>query len=299
MVRASWLSKKLIFVTGKGGVGKTTLAHAAASSLAAQGRRTLLVHALQLGDEEQKIAALAPNLWSITLRSSECFREYIIMKLRLKTLYTAFLSNKLTQYLERAAPGVREITMMGKIWFERNNYDHVVIDMPSTGYALTLVHTPFNFAALFPGGPIYHDARDMIETFSDPAQTAFVVVSLAEEMPIQESLELAAELKRLMPRNPSALVLNRLTRVAPEARALHASRWSALSEAEHASPLWRGLDFLVSREDKQARLLAQLSALWAPFGQEWLELDEVSTSDEAHRARAIVSRIDAAAGGHP
>src|SRR5579871_6687943 len=219
-----WLDKKLILITGKGGVGKTTLARAAAGILASRGRRTLLVHVLQLGDEGQRIEQVAPNLWSVTLQPSECFREYIILKLRLRSLYTAFLSSKVIQYLERAAPGVREITMLGKIWYERNNYDHVVVDMPSTGYALTMIHTPFNFAALFPGGPIYHDSRDMILTISDPTISSHVIVSLAEEIPVQESVELAAELKKLMPMNPAALVVNRLTRVAPDARALFERR---------------------------------------------------------------------------
>jgi anion-transporting ArsA/GET3 family ATPase len=291
MPATDWLSKNLILISGKGGVGKTTLAAAVARHLASQGRRTLLVHVLQLGDEEQKIERLAPNLYAVTLRASDCFREYIVMKLKVRTLYTAFLSNKVTQYLERAAPGVREITMVGKVWFERNNYDHVVVDMPSTGYALTLIHTPFNFAALFPGGPIYNDARQMIETFADPARTAFVTVSLAEEMPIQESVELATELKTLMPNNPSNLVLNRLVRVKPEARELHQKRWATLSQPERASPLWRGLDYLIGRETKQTQLIAQLAPTWAPFANPWLELEEVAAGDERGRTEAIAGWI--------
>ncbi|MBI3542281.1 MAG: P-loop NTPase [Deltaproteobacteria bacterium] len=295
---ASWLDRKLIVISGKGGVGKTTVAQAAARALAARGRRTLLIHVLQLGEEEQKIERLAPNLWTVTLRSEDCFREYIIMKLKLKTLYTAFLSNKVTKYLEKAAPGVREIVLLGKVWFERENYDHVVVDMPSTGYALTMIHTPFNFAALFPGGPIYHDAKDMIATFSDPKQTAFVTVSLAEEMPIQESLELAEELRKLMPGNPSFLVMNRLTRVSADARELHARKWAKLTEGERASPLWRGLDYLVNREAKEAQFLSSLRHAWEPFslskgppGKTWLEIDEMGAGDESRRAETIAEAL--------
>ncbi|MBI3555936.1 MAG: ArsA family ATPase [Deltaproteobacteria bacterium] len=288
-----WLSKNLIIISGKGGVGKTTLATAAARHLAQQGRRTLLVHVLQLGEVEQKLEMLAPNLWNITLRASDCFREYIIMKLKLKTLYTAFLGNKMTQYLERAAPGVREIVLLGKVWFERENYDHVVVDMPSTGYALTMVHTPFNFAALFPGGPIYHDSKDMIETFSNPRLTSFVVASLAEEMPVQESIELAENLKGLMPANPCHLILNRLVRVKSDARALHETEWRKLSDGERNSPLWRGLDFLVHRQAKQTQLLDQLKDAWAPFSKGWLEIGEVPAKDEVQRSTTIAGLIAA------
>ncbi len=291
--QAHWLSKNLIIVSGKGGVGKTTLATAAARYLASQGKRTLLIHVLQLGEVEQKLEKLAPNLWNITLRASDCFREYIIMKLKLKTLYTAFLGNKMTQYLERAAPGVREIVLLGKVWFERENYDHVVVDMPSTGYALTMINTPFNFAALFPGGPIYHDSKDMIETFSNPRLTSFVVVSLAEEMPVQESVELAENLKGLMPANPAHLILNRLVRVRPEALTLHDTEWRKLTDPERTSPLWRGLDFLVHRQAKQNQLLDQLKDSWAPFAKDWLQVGEIPARDENQRSIAIAELIGA------
>src|SRR5579884_4316800 len=119
MQDTEWLSRKLILIMGKGGVGKTTTAAAAARALAAQGKRTLLCHVLQMGDVAQKLERTAPNLWQITLHAPDCFKEYIMLKLRLKPLYSAFLNNKITQYLEKAAPGVREMVLLGKVWFER------------------------------------------------------------------------------------------------------------------------------------------------------------------------------------
>jgi hypothetical protein len=290
--RADWLKRNLILVMGKGGVGKTAVAHAAARHLASQGKRVLLVHVLQLSDEEQRLELAAPNLWEITLRASDCFREYIMLKLRVKALYTAFLGNKITQYLERAAPGVREMVLLGKIWYERDHYDHVIVDMPSTGYALTMIHTPFNFAALFPGGPIYNDAKHIIASFSEPDATALVTVSLAEEMPIQESTELAAELLALMPRNPSWLVVNRLIRLDEKARHLHKHAWKGLSDEERASPLWRGLDHLVARERSQAGQLAALKETWAPYRKPWMEIGEIAEKDEGRRSSRIAGLIE-------
>jgi anion-transporting ArsA/GET3 family ATPase len=290
MVDGSWLDRKLILIMGKGGVGKTTLAGATARHLASQGKRTLLVHVLQISPEEQKLEKIAPNLSVITLRASDCFSEYIKIKLKIKTLYTAFLGNRVTQYLEKAAPGVREMVLLGKIWYERNHYDHVIVDMPSTGYALTMIHTPFNFAALFPGGPIYNDSKEMIATFSDANETAFVTASLAEEMPVQESIELAENLKSLMPANPSWLVLNRLTRVAADAKQLYQSRWSSLSSEESKNPLWQGLDYLITREKRQRELVETLKQTWAPhFTKSWLEIDEVQAKDDTQRSSTIAT----------
>lgn len=299
MSSTDWLNKKIILIIGKGGVGKTMLARASARHLALQGKRTLLIHVLQVVEEEQKLEKVAPNLWEITLRASDCFQEYIMLKLKLKALYTAFLGNKVTQYLEKAAPGVREMVLLGKIWFERENYDHVVVDMPSTGYALTMIHTPFNFASLFPGGPIYHDSQAMIETFSDPRQTAFVTVSLGEEMPIQESIELAANLKGLMPANPSWLVMNRLTRVENEAIRLFDSKWPSLSKEDRSSPLWRALEHTISRTRKQADLLKQLRLEWAPYTGGWLELPEVALKSDAQREKAISDLLGTAGSSAP
>jgi anion-transporting ArsA/GET3 family ATPase len=187
------------------------------------------------------------------------------LKLKLRALYTAFLGNKITNYLEKAAPGVREMVLLGKIWFERNHYDHVVVDMPSSGYALTMIHTPFNFAALFPGGPIYHDAKEMIATFSNPKETALVAVSIAEEMPVQEALEMAANLRKLMPKNPAWLVLNRLVQTPNKARKLYEEKWEHLSDSEKKSPLWQSLDYLIARENRQESLLEDLEKTWATY----------------------------------
>lgn len=296
-MQPDWLSNNLILITGKGGVGKTAFSQAAARHLASKGRRTLLVHVLQVNEaDEQKIEKTAPNLWQITLSAADCFKEYIILKLRLKALYTAFLGNKVTQYLERAAPGIREIVLMGKVWHERANYDHVVVDMPSTGYALAMLHTPFNFAALFPGGPVYRDSKDMIETFSNPNKTSLVIVSLAEEMPMQESIELATELKRLMPQNPAKLIVNRVVRVDVESRALFKKYCSKEEIAKNKynqqnSPLWLSLGHRLAREKKQGELIKSLPDSWAPFSGNWIEIDEVATKSDLDRSTAIAALL--------
>jgi anion-transporting ArsA/GET3 family ATPase len=205
----NWLNKKLIFILGKGGVGKTILAKSIAQFLATQNKKTLLVRLLSVEEEKQELKSIAPNLYEIFLNSSLCFEEYVHLKLKIKALANFLLSSQIIKYFEKAAPGVKEIVLLGKIWHERHNYDHIVIDMPSTGYALTMFSTPFNFANLFPAGPIYHDSEEMKKTLQAQDECAYVIVTLPQEMPIQESLELDTELKKLAPFNPSYLILNR------------------------------------------------------------------------------------------
>ncbi len=293
---ADWLSKNIILLMGKGGVGKTTVAQAAARLLASQGKRTLLCEVLSVSGGKHKLEQIAPNLMHIALRSDECFREYIILKLKLKALYTAFLGSKITQYLERAAPGVREMVLLGKIWFERKNFDHIIVDMPSTGYALSMIHTPFNFANLFPGGPIYNDSQEMVKTFSNPNETAFVIVSLAEEMPIQESLEMAENLKQLVPQNPAWLVLNRLIHVSTESKELYQKKGSRLSDKEKLSPLWLALAYLINREVQQSTFIADLQTSWAPYLKPWMEINEASEKNDIERAQVIANSMEGANG---
>lgn len=291
-MKEGWLAKKLILIMGKGGVGKTTVANAAARVLARQGKRVLLVHILQLTeDKPQQTVLVEPNLEEVTLNPSDCFKEYIMLKLKLRPLYTAFLGNRVTQYLERAAPGVREMVLLGKIWFERSNYDHIVVDMPSTGYALTMVHTPFNFAALFPGGPIYTDSQRMVETLSDPNETALVAISLPEEMPIQESLELVDNLGTLMQKNAAWLVLNKLIHIPEDARSLHEKRWASLSAKEFTSPLWQGLHYLVTRENNEKGQLQVLRNNQQRFSSEYLKVNEVAEIDDNRRIEAIAKQL--------
>lgn len=283
---ADWLKQNLVLVVGKGGVGKSTLAQAAAHALAARGKRTLLCRVLQMSEAEQVLRERARNLWEVTLNPTECFREYVAMKLRVKTLATFILGNRVMQYLGKAAPGVREMVLLGKFWHERTRYDHVVVDMPSTGYALTMLHTPFNFASLFPGGPIYHDAMAMIGTLSDPVQTAIVAVALAEEMPVQESLELAAKLRALMPKNVAWLVMNRLIS-SPEAVGLD----FAANGSRPLHPALAALSHRLLRVRAQKEVLDGLAGLWR--GHPPVLIPEIQRTAEAERVREIEALVRA------
>ncbi len=204
------LQKKLIFVSGKGGVGKTSVSQASALALSSKGLKTLWVTfedpTLPAGDTQE----LSSTLHHLNCDANRAFEEYATMKIGVAGLAKLFVQNKLMRYLSQAAPGMHDLVLLGKVWHEANSYDRVVVDMPSTGYGLTMFQATRNFARLFKGGPIHRDADAMLETFGDSARTAHIVLALPEEMPLQEGVELMGFLRDLFPANAAHAVCNRL-----------------------------------------------------------------------------------------
>jgi hypothetical protein len=206
------LTRKIVFVGGKGGVGKTTLSRAFAAALRAENssRRVLWVCFEDPIRPRTLVRAATPEGFDeLNCCAAESFAEYIALKLP-GPLAKLFLGNPVIKYLGEAAPGIRELVMLGKIWFEREHYDHIICDMPSTGYGLALFQSTFNFSQLFGAGPVSKDALAMIETFCDPQVCAHVIVSLAEEMPLVESLELRKLLIDRFPEQDPEMIVNRL-----------------------------------------------------------------------------------------
>jgi anion-transporting ArsA/GET3 family ATPase len=150
-----------------------------------------------------------PNLWHLNCDAGRAFEEYAKLKIGVGPLAHLFVGNRLVQYLAKAAPGIHELVLLGKVWHERTNYDHIVIDMPSTGYGLAMFHATRNFTNLFTGGPIHRDAGAMLKTFGDPEKAGQLIVALPEEMPLQESLDLEAYILEQFPKNPPGFLVNR------------------------------------------------------------------------------------------
>jgi len=203
------LRKNLIFVSGKGGVGKTAVSQALALALSEEGKRTLWVAFEDPTRPPGELVQKSRTLWHLNCDAGQAFEEYAALKIGMAALTRIFLKNKLVRYLAKAAPGIHELVLLGKVWHERENYDHVVIDMPSTGYGLAMFQSTQNFANLFKTGPLYRDSADMLISFQDPRHTAILIVALPEEMPLRESLELKDFLQDLFPENPPLFWVNR------------------------------------------------------------------------------------------
>ena len=202
-------TKNLIFVSGKGGVGKTVISKSIARAHAAQNKKTLWICIEDPLLAPAQVSQRGAYLTEFNCTATEAFQEYVATQLHLERLTRIFLQNKLIRYLAQAAPGLHELVLLGKIWSERNHYDHVVVDMPSTGYGLAMFQSTKNFSKLFSSGPLHRDADAMLTTFSDRNQTGHLIVALPEEMPLRESLELEHYLNQLFDQNPPAFLANR------------------------------------------------------------------------------------------
>jgi anion-transporting ArsA/GET3 family ATPase len=218
--------RRLLYVTGKGGVGKTTVAAALGLAAAAAGRRTIVCEVAEQdrvsrafrreGVVAETEVELAENLWAITIDPQRALEEWLARQvggagLRVLARSSAF------QYFVAAAPGAKELITIAKVWelaqtarWDRSGrtYDLVVVDAPSSGHGLAMLTTPRTFGEIARVGPIRRQAFKVRDLLSDPEQTGYVAVALPEEMPVNETLELERKLPEAVGSRLEAIVVN-------------------------------------------------------------------------------------------
>jgi anion-transporting ArsA/GET3 family ATPase len=204
------LDKRLIFVTGKGGVGKSTVAVALGLVASRRGLRTAVAE-LSSQDRIQRLfghsagqfteVELGERLFTISIDPEHAMDEYLQVKAG--AVGHALGSSRLFQAFAMATPGMRELLSIGKVWelaqLERRTrdaapYDLVIVDAPATGHGVGLLRTPRTFAEIARVGPIAHQGRTIAATIADHHFTGIVAVALPEEMPVNETLALNAAL---------------------------------------------------------------------------------------------------------
>lgn len=267
---AETLSRNLIFVGGKGGVGKTVVSQALALLHAQSGKKTLWVAIEDPTRPPGELKKTGPSLWHLNCEATHAFEEYAGLKIGISALTQLFLKNKLMRYLAQAAPGIHELVLLGKIWHERLQYDHVVVDMPSTGYGLAMFQSTENFSRLFRGGPIHRDAEAMLATFADPKQVGQVIIAIPEEMPLQEALELDDYLAKLFPKNRAAFIANKIFP--------HSSSIREPANDWEKNPLARTAKEYIERRQ---RLEADNLKTWEERSIPWKELEMVPPNEGA------------------
>jgi anion-transporting ATPase len=269
------LDRRLVIVTGKGGVGKSTVTAALALLAARAGKRVLVceVNAQEriaplLGAERAGpvIREATAGVFTVNVTPHEAMREYGIMVLRFRTIYDAVFENRLVRYFLRVVPSLAELVMLGKILHEARaeeaggpRWDLVLVDAPATGHAVQLLRVPSALVDTVPGGPLRHDADWMEAMLVDPARTSVAIVTLPEEMPVNEAVELDAQVRGVLGMHRGALFVNAM----PEARFApgEEARLAALARAPPPlGPAARAARLQALRADQAARYLARAAS---------------------------------------
>ncbi|MGN6695145.1 MAG: ArsA family ATPase [Aquihabitans sp.] len=230
------LDRKLLFVTGKGGVGKSTIAASLGLLAAEQGKRTLvcevdakgnLADFYEAGETAFTARELQPNLWAMSMNTEESLKEYLSLQLKIPLLAKIGPLARTFDFIANAAPGVKEILTIGKLAWEvkERHYDLVVVDSVASGHIIGQLTAPQGINELVQVGVVRNQTQWMLDILTDPAQTGVVIVSAPEEMPVAETIELADRLHSETNVDLAAVVVNR---VLPE---LFTEREEALFEA--------------------------------------------------------------------
>jgi len=221
--------RQLVFVVGKGGVGKTTVSCALALAAARRGKRVLLCEvdgvsraAQLLGVEPAEPGVAGPTVDGVAVMSIEggaALAEYLGMIVPVRRFLQAVIKSELYQYFVAAASGLKELMTIGKIWYEaqltderdgRRRWDIVIVDAPATGHGLQYLRMPSSARDAFGAGLVRREAERVVELLSDPRRTAIHLVTTAEEMPVNETITMARKVRDELGMPLGMLFVNRL-----------------------------------------------------------------------------------------
>lgn len=207
------LKRRLWIVSGKGGVGKTTAAAALALLASRHGLKVLLVetHGLshlaelfQAGEVGYEPKAVKNGISLARLNPESAFEEYVLRQVKFQFVYNAVFNNKYVRHFIDAAPGLTELLTIGKVWAlvedevrqgKRPAYDLVIVDAPSTGHSLSLLTVPQVVVDAIRVGPLKHNAQEVLTLIRDSSKTLVWLVTLPEEMPVNEAVEMDEKLR--------------------------------------------------------------------------------------------------------
>ncbi len=184
-------------------MGKTTIASAFALSCARRGERTLL---MEMNTQDKvsamfgvdtvgtEITEIEPNLFAVNVTPAAAMEEYAVMMLKVRVIYRAIFENRIMRAFLRAIPGLNELVMLGKAYFHvteeedgRPVWDKVVLDAPATGHGIFLLQIPHVIMSILSTGHMFEEAQKISALMQNPDITVLNLVTLAEEMPVNET----------------------------------------------------------------------------------------------------------------
>jgi anion-transporting ArsA/GET3 family ATPase len=283
--------RRFLFVTGKGGVGKTTIAASLARGAARAGRRVLLAttdpapHAellpgARFGPDPQ---AYGERLFTVLLEPQAALKEYGQLLIKPRLARQALFENRYMQGFLAAVPGLPEWAVLGKAWYHTTEveagaprFDSVIFDAPATGHGFEMLRLPRVITEVAPKGLLRRDAELAWEMLSDPARSAIVVVTLPEELPTNETLSLCERITAELGLPVGVLVQNRV----PEVMFSPAERdaLAALVDVEARSDAERAIGVAAAHAIRE-RALEQSRTRLGELGVPLVELPDLETSD--------------------
>lgn len=297
---------RVVFVLGKGGVGRSTVAAALGLELARRGRRTC-VFGWSLADPISPWFGAPPagldprpvatNLHVANYRLDDTLELYFVHHLRLPRVYRHVIRGTHVRRLIEAAPGIGELFFVGHIWWLTTlasteaglEFDHVVVDAPATGHGASLFDIPGLLGSLRATGLLALETDRVTRMMADPDWTGAIVVALPEELSVEETLELVPRVSQRMGRPPLAILVNRCVGAADAG----ASRAAFEALRMHASPAARrGLDTVCAEFEARRRFESSLRArLAGSTGRGVVTLQEELAAPGEHSPLAIVRHL--------
>jgi anion-transporting ArsA/GET3 family ATPase len=270
----SILGRRVVFVTGKGGTGKSTIAAALALIAHERGKRTLLLDVDARGDAARFLGAGASTYrarrsqagpWHLAFDAEEALDEYLKEAMHVPRLYRVGPVGKVFDFIATAAPGVAEVLIAGKVGFECRaredggpRWDIIVVDAAPAGQVLSHIRGPRTIMEMVRVGMIRNQTEWVREIVEDPDRSGILIVALAEEMPVSETEELVRRTPGQVDTPVIGIVANRLVHP-PE----HAEELEAMGR-EDIAPAVEAVRFLATLASNQAPHLQRLRSLGPP-----------------------------------
>ena len=207
------LEPRILIVSGKGGVGKTTAAAALALVAARTGRRVCVAEVDRKGTLAKLLGGgsvgyepeeLSPGVWGMGIVPEDALAEYLNVQYHMKRISRVFTNTHFVDYITTAAPGLKDILVLGKIWYleqgpksggTKHDFDTIIVDAPAAGHMLTFLAAPMGLANMVSVGPVRRQSDWLVEMLRDPKRTRVHLITLAEEMPVSETIETSVALE--------------------------------------------------------------------------------------------------------